>query len=85
MAGAGKSLLSEHEVLEEDRVGNPDPVLGGGVGDLRQGGVGGREDGARDVQGEILDTAEIEEQVPLKTHIIRDNGELETGGGQMLR
>ena len=46
MTGAGKRLLAKDQVLEEDRVGDPDFVLGRGVGHLRHAVVRGLEDGA---------------------------------------
>ena len=76
MTVARKGLLAEDQVLEEDRVGYPDFVLGRGVGDLRHAVVRGLEDGARDVQGEILDIAEIEEQIPLEGDLIGNQGQL---------
>ena len=85
MAGARQSLLAEGEVLEKDRVGDANFVLGRGVGHLGHGVVGRHEDGARDVQGEVLDTAEIEEQVSLQSDLIRDERQVETGRGEMLQ
>ena len=70
VACAGQSLLSEDQVLEEDRVGDVHFVLGRGVGHLRHGPVGRHEDCAGDVQGQILDTAEIEEQISLESDLI---------------
>ena len=76
MTGAGERLLTKNKLLEKDRVGDPDLVLGRGVGHLRHGAVRGHEDGARYVQGEVLDTAEIEEQISLQPQLIRDERQL---------
>ena len=85
MTRAGQSLLAEGEVLEKDRVGDADFVLGRGVGHLGHGVVWRHEDGARDVQREVLDTAEIEEQVSLQSDLIRDQRQVEAGRGEMLQ
>ena len=70
VACAGQSLLSEDQVLEEDRVGDVHFVLCRGVSHLRHGPVWRHEDGTGDVKGEILDTAEIEEQISLQSDLI---------------
>ena len=78
---AGKSFLSQFQILKEHRVWDTNRVLGGGVGEVRGGGVGEAADVTADVQGEVANIAEVEEEVSLQVDMIRDEVELQVQRG----
>ena len=85
VAGAGIGLLSEVEVHQKDGVRNTNFVLGGRISQLRRGVVGRVTGGATQVYRQVLNLSQIEEQISLQCHVVRYNGEGESGGPQVLQ
>ena len=66
VAGTGVGLLPQVEIREEDRVRDSNFIFGGGISQLGPGVVGGGTSGATQVNCQVLDAAEVEEQIPLQ-------------------
>ena len=72
VAGAGVGLLPQVEIEEKDGVWNSNFIFGGGISQLGSGVVGRVTSGATQVNCQVLDPAEVEKQIPLQHHGVRD-------------